>query len=128
MARILSISYDQTLLLTRDLLLKGDGHDVVSGLGFHQGSELCRGGGFEVFILGHSIPSDDKLDLIQCFRENNPGAPVIALTRQDESRLKEVDLYLNPYEPAELLRGLAFLINPASERRRGGRSKKIALA
>ena len=120
MSRVLSISYDETLLLTRELMLKGEGHDVVSALGFHRGSEACRRGGFDLFILGHSIPKDDKLDLIQYFREKNPGGRVIALTRANESRLKEVDLYLNPGEPAELLRGLAFLINPAAERRHAG--------
>lgn len=118
MARILSISYDETLLLTRELMLKGEGHDVVSALGFHRGARACRRSGFDLFVLGHSIPKDDKLDLIRAFREKNVGAPVIALTRANESRLKEVDLYLNPGDPAELLRGLTFLINPASDRRR----------
>ena len=133
MARILSISYDESLLSTRDLLLKSGGYDVVSELGFHRGSRACRDGGFDVFILGHSIPQDDKLDLIQCFREKNAGAPVIALTRSNEPRLKEVDFYLDPHDPAELLRSLAFLINPANERRRSrftptdGRPNKIAL-
>lgn len=122
MARILSISYDETLLFTRELLLKTEGHDVVSALGFHRGKEACLAGGFDVFILGHSIPKDDKLDLIECFREKNPSAFVIALTRANEPRLNEVNLYLNPGDPAELLRGLAFLINPAAERRRTGTS------
>jgi DNA-binding response OmpR family regulator len=114
-------------------LLKSGGYNVVSELGFHRGSQACRDGGFDVFILGHSIPKDDKLDLIQCFREKNAGAPVIALTRPNEPRLKEIDFYLDPYDPAELLRSLAFLINPASERRRSrssaadGRPNKIAL-
>ena len=127
MARILSISYDETLLFTRDLLLRSEGHDVVSALGFHRGSEACRRGGFDLFILGHSIPKDDKLDLIRCFRAQNSGVPVIALTRANESRLKEVDLYLNPGDPAELLRGLAFLINPAAERRRVGQPASLTL-
>ena len=127
MARILSISYDETLLLTRDLLLKSEGHDVVSALGFHRGSEACRRGGFDLFILGHSIPRDDKVDLIQLFRDNNPGALIIALTRANESRLNEVDLYLNPGDPTELLRGLAFLINPAAERRRAGQPRPLTL-
>lgn len=122
MARILSISYDETLLLTRELMLSGAGHEVTSALGFHRSVEACRTGGFDLFVLGHSIPKDDKLDLIQCFREKNPGALVIALTRANEPRLKEVDLYLNPGDPAELLRGVAFLTNPSAERRRSNRT------
>ena len=128
MARILSISYDATLLHTRELLLIGKGHEVVSALGFHRGAEACQPGGFDLFILGHSIPQEDKLDLILCFREKNPGAPVVALSHPHEPRLREVDRYLDPDDPAELLRSLAFLIDPAAERRRaGGQSTPIAL-
>jgi CheY-like chemotaxis protein len=118
MARILSISYDTTLLQTRELLLTGKGHNVVSALGFQRGAEACQGSGFDLFILGHSIPQEDKLDLIRRFRETNPAVPVIALTHPHESPLKEVDRYLDPGDPAELLRSLAFLIDPATERRR----------
>ena len=129
MARILSISYDATLLHTRELLLISRGHEVVSALGFHRGAEACQPGGFDLFILGHSIPKEDKLDLIQCFREKNPGAPVIALSHPNESPLKEVDRYLDPGDPAELLRSVAFLIDPAAERRRAvGLSTPIAQA
>src|SRR5690348_5594836 len=91
MARILSISYDATLLQARELLIRGKGHEVVSALGFHRGSEACHLGEFDLFILGHSIPPEDKLDLIRCFREKNPGVPVIALSHPHESPLKEVD-------------------------------------
>lgn len=118
MARILSISYDETLLLTRDLLLKSEGYAVVSALGFHHGIRACRSGGFDLFVLGHSIPKDDKLDLIRAFREKSPGAQVIALTRANEPRLNEVDLYLNPGDPAELVRGIGSLLDPGRERRR----------
>jgi DNA-binding response OmpR family regulator len=117
LARILSVSYDATLLQTRELLLMSKGHEVISALGFHRGAEACQPGGFDLFILGHSIPQEDKLDLIRCFREKNPGAPVIALTHPSESPLKEVDRYLDPGDPAELLRTLAFVIDPAAERR-----------
>jgi len=127
MSRILSVSYDETLLLTRDLMLKSGGYNVVSAFGFHRGLESCRQGEFDLFILGHSIPKDDKIDLIRCFREHNSGARVIALTRINEARIEEVDLYLNPGDPAELLRGLAFLINPATDRRRAGRRAPVTL-
>jgi DNA-binding response OmpR family regulator len=72
LARILSVSYDATLLHTRELLLVSEGHDVVSALGFHRGAEACRSGSFDLFILGHSIPQEDKLDLIGYFRQSNP--------------------------------------------------------
>ncbi|MGH9522870.1 MAG: hypothetical protein ACRD3E_10095 [Terriglobales bacterium] len=117
MARILSVSYDQTLLLTREWMLKAAGHDVVSAAGFHDAREACARPDRGLFILGHSIPERDKLDLIACFRAANPTARVIALTRAGERRLNEVDAYVNPGEPEELVRLIEMVLNPALDRR-----------
>lgn len=60
MARIFSISYDQALLRTRELLLEQMGHSVASAEGFAQAFKLCNqdSGPFDLMILGHSIPHD----------------------------------------------------------------------
>ena len=103
MARILSISYDDTLLRTREWMLRQDGHEVVSANGFHDAREACEHSGYDLFVLGHSIPLKDKRDLIGCFRSANPNAMVIALTRSGEARLPEVDAYISPGNPEELV-------------------------
>ena len=107
MARILSVSYDDTLLRTRELMLRSAGHEVSSAYGFHEARELCAHPGFELAIVGHSIPTKDKLDIIRCFRESNPHGLVIALTRAGEARLAEVDTYINPGDPGELINAIA---------------------
>ena len=124
MARILSISYDETLLRTRELMLKGAAHRVKSALGFQDATESCSRDSFDVIIIGHSIPQKDKLAIIGCFREANPKAVVIALTRAGETRLNDVDHYINPGDPEELLRALAWILNPKRERRDGPRRVK----
>ena len=116
--RILSITYDETLLRTREMILEGAGHEVTSALGLEDGRKACAHRGFQLFILGHSIPERDKIELVARFRATNPTAPVIALTRAGEPRLKEVDAYLNPGDPEELLRAIARTLDPSSERRR----------
>ena len=118
MARILSISYDEMLLRTRDLLLTDAGHVVTSAFGYHEGVEKSVVDKFDMVIVGHSIPQKDKLDFIAKFRESNPEAAVIALTRAGEPRVHEVDYYVNPGDPEELLRSIAWIINPSSERRK----------
>jgi DNA-binding response OmpR family regulator len=118
MVRILSISYDEMLLRTRDLMLSDAGHDVTSAFGYHEGVERSASGDFDMVIIGHSIPKKDKLDFIAKFRQCNPQACVIALTRAGEPRLNEVDYYVNPGDPEELLRSIAWIINPAAERRK----------
>src|SRR5512146_3285696 len=67
---ILSVSYDENLLDTRRALLEKRGHQVTSALGFTQSAARCAEGNFDLFILGHSIPIDDKQELIRIFRAN----------------------------------------------------------
>lgn len=116
MARIVSVSYDETLLRTRQLLLEREGHEVTSALGYHDAMLVCASPA-DLFIIGHSIPKNDKQDLIACCRKANPSAKVVALTRANEDRLKEVDAYISPGDPEELMRAIDLILNPASERR-----------
>lgn len=74
--RILSVSYDASLLATRRMMLEQQGYNVTSALGFTAALEACRGDEFDLFILGHSIPAKDKAALIQAFRGNCP-APIV---------------------------------------------------
>lgn len=50
MARILSVSYDQPLLIKRATLLEGEGYDVVSVQGFVESLEQCKQSGFDLCI------------------------------------------------------------------------------
>lgn len=115
MGRILSVSYDETLLRTRELLLKSAGHRVTSAHGFHESVE-ASGTPCELAIIGHSIPRKDKLDIIKHIRDSNPNVRVVALTRAGESKLSEVDYYVNPGDPEDLLRAIAMILNPAARR------------
>lgn len=117
MARILSISYDEALLVTRELMLRGAGHDVTSALGLHDSREACSRGPFDVAIIGHSIPKNDKIEFIGSFRESNPSALVIALTRAGEERLTIVDAYVYPGDPESLIRTINAIVIPGSNRR-----------
>ncbi len=64
--RILSISYDPSLLLTRQLLLQQMSHEVRSAEGFAKAWEIRReqAGRFDLIILGHSVPHSDKEPII----------------------------------------------------------------
>ncbi len=101
MPRILSVSYDEPLLRTRHMLLQTRGYEVVSSLGFTSSMEHCKRGGFDLFILGHSIPSSDKQQLVKTFRETCPGR-VISLLRPDEALVDGADYHIQP-DPEPLL-------------------------
>lgn len=49
--RILSVSYDASLLATRKMLLEQQGYSVSSALGFSKALAHCHAGGFDLFRL-----------------------------------------------------------------------------
>lgn len=100
--RILSVSYDVNLLATRRMLLEMAGYTVTSALGFTESLEHCNSSGFDLFILGHSIPTKDKQELIRTFRKSCP-APILSLERVGELRV-ESDFHASPDDPEKLLK------------------------
>lgn len=60
MPRILSVSYDAMLLSTRQMMLESHGYTVTSAEGFVDAIRMCRGGNYDLLIIGHSIPHTDK--------------------------------------------------------------------
>ena len=104
MARILSVSYDESLLKTRQLMLEECGYEVISALGFTDSLKQCEEGGpFDLFVLGHSIPVRDKLALVEAFRAKC-RAVVVALKRSGEDLAATgADFQADPGDPAAIL-------------------------
>jgi DNA-binding response OmpR family regulator len=100
--RILSVSYDEVLLATRQMLLEQRGYNVESALGFTEAIEHCGNDGFDLFILGHSIPDKDKIHLMQTFR-HNCSAPILSLERHGEERVPS-DFHASPDDPGKFLK------------------------
>jgi CheY-like chemotaxis protein len=101
--RILSVSYDDLLLRTRQMILENEGYTVVSAHGLENSLAQCKKGGFDLFILGHSIPDQDKRQMVEAFRRECP-APIISLTRgASEQRVDGADYHADP-EPEVLLK------------------------
>jgi len=102
MARILSVSYDATLLRTRRMILEKAGYEVVSTSDLAEALEKCRSTDYDLVIMGHSIPRSDKLEIIRALRQHCP-APVLALLRGGEAPLKEAAESIDPFNPTLLL-------------------------
>jgi DNA-binding response OmpR family regulator len=103
-AHILSVSYDKSLLKTREMILNSNGYRVTSALGLDAALAKCHRP-FDAFVLGHSIPHSEKESLIEAFRANSSG-PVIALKKQGESAVRGADVEIAP-EPEQLIDTLA---------------------
>jgi DNA-binding response OmpR family regulator len=77
--RILCISYDESLLTTRRMLLEQVGFDVVAAFGFAEAGTICRlDHNFDLIIMGHSIPRKDKTALIGMLKPNC-NAPLLSI-------------------------------------------------
>ena len=111
MARIFSISYDPTLLRTRELLLQQMGHSVTSAEGFAQAFELCdrASGIFDLMILGHSIPQSDKRAIVRRCGETC-RCPVLALTRVNEEPLQEAARSVDPSNTRDFMAAVQELL------------------
>jgi CheY-like chemotaxis protein len=88
--RILSISYDEPLLVTRQMMLEQAGFTVTSALGFTEAIEKCNSG-FDLFMIGHSIPVKDKAAIVAAIRQHS-RSPILSIRRHGMNPLPEVDL------------------------------------
>lgn len=111
MARILSISYDPTLSRIRRLLLEKLGHSVTSAEGFKEAIELCdqEAGAFDLMVLGHSIPHDDKRAIISHCTQTCP-CPVLALTLINEPPVIEAVRSIDPSDTRAFLAAVQELL------------------
>jgi CheY-like chemotaxis protein len=112
--RILSVSYDELLLRMRHMILKNEGYTVVSTYGLKSSLKQCQKGGFDLFVLGHSIPHGDKRNMVEAFRQSCPGQ-VISLTRgASEPFLDGADFHIEP-DPERLVRLIAEINSKESQ-------------
>jgi CheY-like chemotaxis protein len=114
--RILSISYDELLLHTRQAILEQEGFEVRSAWGFAEALEACQGhDDFDVVVMGHSMPQRDKTELVKALR-TKCDAPLVSIYRQGDSAMPEADYSVNAHEgPMALLEA----VRKASRANRG---------
>ena len=92
---ILSVSYDESLLRTREWILKRAGFAVTSALGFTEALTHCGNSAFDVVIIGHSIPKPDRIALVTHVRRHN-HTRILALRRQGEEHIPDIDHFIEP--------------------------------
>jgi CheY-like chemotaxis protein len=102
MARsVLVISWHQSLAKTREMLLSTAGYVVTSAVGRAEAALRCRSGA-DLLVLGHSVPSAEKKEVIACYRQYSTG-PVLSLLRSDQQKLPDADYGVEASDPAEVV-------------------------
>jgi DNA-binding response OmpR family regulator len=112
MKHILSVSYDDGLLLARGRLLEQEGYQVTSAMAFKDAMAICADRGFDLFILGDSIPDKDKLKLIEAFR-NRCAAPVLSIWKHKQQTVDAANYLVFSDNSEELLRSVATILSRA---------------
>ena len=115
--RILSISYDPSLLRTRQLMLEMAGYDVVSAEGFADALEHCTGR-FDLVIVGHSIPQKDKRAIVAELHQRGCDAPLLSLLRPGEGKIPEATYGIDPFLPEQLLTSVKWILSGKDKARR----------
>jgi PleD family two-component response regulator len=101
--RILSISYDEPLLQTRQMLLENAGYDVTSALGYVEALETCTARkNFDLILMGHSMPRKDKTTLINTLRPICE-ARILSIRRHGDDPLPEADASIDSLDGPHVL-------------------------
>ena len=110
--KILSVTYDLSLATTREMLFSSAGFQVSSVLTVGQAIQRCAAEEFELVVVGHSIPLDQRKWLLKEVR-GRCAAPVLALLRPGEAHLDGADYILDSTEsPALLLETVVNILRP----------------
>jgi DNA-binding response OmpR family regulator len=119
--RILSISYDRALLQTRRMLLEEAGFEVISASSFREAFDLCRVGAFDLLIIGHSIPPNDKASMIAAARRT-AKAPILSIRTDTEPPAQGADFSVFGLEgPKVLLEAVKEAFNKSDEKKKAER-------
>jgi CheY-like chemotaxis protein len=82
--RILHVEFDRVLLATRHALLETAGFEVISCFSGMAAREVSTGNArFDLFLIGHAAPIDERTDLVTWIRAHFPRIAIVALRSRD---------------------------------------------
>jgi hypothetical protein len=102
MPRILSVSFDETLLTTRTMMLNSQGIEVEPVLGLSAAIHACITEDFDLAVICHSIPDDDKECIIKQVRAMS-SMLVLTLRQGHKPPLKTADYDIDSGDPQAFL-------------------------
>ena len=76
---ILYIHYDPELADIRQQLVNRLGYEVISAMGSASARRTARTRRFDLVIVGHAAPEEERRRMANWLKANLPGVPVLAL-------------------------------------------------
>lgn len=74
---VLAVGYDPLLLDTRSRVLQNAGYTVVSARSLRQALTQFHEGDFDLVVLCHSIPEEDRRQFACLIREHSSCTPIV---------------------------------------------------
>ena len=113
---ILSAGRDRALLYTRNRVLEEAGYLVTPAITPAEITECCFKGGFDLVVLCHSIPQQERKRIARLVRMHTPSTPVIVLADMPTRKYEFGDLTVYS-EAANLLSCIPEALKSTTERR-----------
>jgi len=112
--RILLLTYDPSLARTREMLFSGAGFEVSTFLDIDKAIEDCQSNSYDLVVLGHSIPLEERTSLVKAVR-SRCATLVLAMLRQGEAPVPQADYFFDSTEsPARLLATVQDILRPTA--------------
>lgn len=115
--RVLSISYDESLARTRELILEAAGINVHTALDLQKAMGLFEKNRYDLVILGHSIPFKERQLIAQRLRAIS-STPILAISRVGEHSPVPAEHHVNaadgPRRLLTMVRGILKMAEPAA--------------
>lgn len=108
-ALVLAVGHDPVLLETRSQVLQAAGYTVVPELSLKKAVAKFRGGDFDLVLLCHSIPTQDRERLTRLLREHTSRTPIVSVSCSVNGLDSFADATIGT-DPRELLVGLRELL------------------
>ena len=124
MSQILLVDDDKVQSLTRKVILKQTGHDVVVANGAYSALRMLKNEEFAQSLLmvvtDHLMPEINGPDLVRELRRAKPTLPVLVLSglpaAENEYAGLEVTFRLKPFPPEELIALVQQLVGSPARR------------
>lgn len=116
---LLSVGPVESLLNTRNAVLRRAGFQVETSVDLNEAYEMFRDRDFDAALLCHSIPLRDRERFVRLLKEQKPLTPVAVLTNGHGSSAADLEIH-NLDGPEELLRQMEELIVASGPRKREG--------
>jgi CheY-like chemotaxis protein len=131
MVMVLAVGSDFSLLKTRNQVLQSVGYTVIAALSITEAVERFRDGDFDLVILCHSVPTEERGRFTRLIRAFGSRTPVVSISKRASQCDDFADATLEDC-PNRFLRGIeevlanvvrqpaALKVNPSDKREHRG--------